>query len=194
MMASGDDVGISVTHLLHAVRDGQGEALEPLIQGVYAELQAIAARCLRQERADHTLRTTDLVHEAYFKLVDGKELAWDGRAHFFGAAARAMRQVLVDYARARSRQKRGGDWRRTTLSGQDPAVSLSFGDLLSLDDALDRLDDRSPRLRQVVEMRFFGGMTEEEVADVLDVTPRTVQRDWVKARAWLYKELHRADG
>lgn len=193
-MASGEPAGVSVTQLLLAVRSGRTDAVEPLIEGVYAELKAISARYLRQERADHTFNTTDLVHEAWFKLVDGKGLGWDDRAHFFGTAARAMRQVLVDYARARGRQKRGGDWRRTTLSGRDPAVSLTFGDLVPLDDALDRLDERNPRLRKVVEMRFFGGMTEEEVAVVLDVTPRTVQRDWAKARAWLYRELHSTHG
>ncbi len=193
-MASGGNQESGLTHLLQAVRNGRSEAVEPLIQRVYGELKEIAGSYLRHERTDHTLSTTELVHEAYFKLVDGQGAAWEDRAHFFGAAARAMRQVLVDHARARSAQKRGGGWRQTTLSGQDPSFSLSFGDLLSLDDALERLDKRSPRLRQVVEMRFFSGMTEEEVGHVLDVTPRTVQRDWAKARAWLYNELHPTHG
>lgn len=193
-MSSGGAAKTAVTHLLQAVRNGQSEAVEPLIQRVYAELKVIAAGYLRHERRDHTLSTTDLVHEAYFKLVEVKGLAWEDRAHFFGTAARAMRQVLVDYARARGAQKRGGDWRQTTLSGQDPSFNLSLGDLLSLDDALERLDKRNPRLRKVVEMRFFGGMTEEEVSHVLSVTPRTVQRDWAKARAWLYNDLYATRG
>lgn len=183
-----------MTHLLQAVSNGQHEAMAPLIEGVYEELKEIAGGYLRRERADHTLSTTELVHEAYFKLIQGRDAAWQHRAHFFGAAARAMRQVLVDHARARGAQKRGGAWRQTTLTAQDRSFSLSFGDLLSLNDALDRLDKRSPRLRQVVEMRFFGGMTEEEVGHVLDLTPRTVQRDWTKARAWLYHELHPTRG
>lgn len=185
---------MEVTQLLHAVRQGHRAAVAPLFQHVYAELKEVAGGYLRYERANHTLNTTDLVHEAYFKLIDGQRLAWEDRAHFFGAAARAMRQVLVDYARARNAQKRGGDWHRTTLTGQDPGFNLPFGDLLSLDEALDRLDARNPRLRQVVEMRFFGGMTEQEIGAVLNVTPRTVQRDWVKARAWLYKELRPMPG
>jgi RNA polymerase sigma factor (TIGR02999 family) len=192
-MAYGGNQQIEVTQLLQAARDGQTQAMTDLIQRVYAELREIAGGYLRHERAHHTLSTTDLVHEAYLKLVNPEGMRWQDRAHFFGAAARAMRQVLVDYARARSAQKRGGDWRRTTLSGNDPGLSLPFGDLLSVNDSLDRLNKRSPRLRQVVEMRFFAGMTEEEVAHVLDVTPRTVQRDWAKARAWLYNELHPKD-
>jgi len=164
-----------------------------LVGRVYAELREIAGGYLRHERADHTLGTTALVHEAYFKLFGGKEAQWEDRAHFFGAAARAMRQVLVDYARERNAQKRGGGWRRTTLTGHDPGFTLPLADLLSLNDVLDRLDKRNPRLRQIVEMRFFGGMTEDEISAVLDLTPRTIQRDWAKARAWLYNELRRHD-
>jgi RNA polymerase sigma factor (TIGR02999 family) len=175
------------------VSGGEAAAVDKLIARVYDELKEIAGGYLRSERPYHTLNTTDLVHEAYFKLIDGKEVGWEDRAHFFGAAARAMRQVLVDYARARAAQKRGGDWQRTSLTGHDPGFSISFGDLLSINDSLDKLDKRSPRLRQVVEMRFFGGLTEEEIASVLSLNPRTVQRDWSKARAWLYKELHPTD-
>ena len=184
---------IEVTQLLHAAREGQADAMALLIDRVYLELREIAGGYLRHERAGHTLETTALVHEAYFKLVEGRQLHWEDRAHFFGAAARAMRQVLIDYARARNAQKRGGDWRRTTLSGNDPGFSLPLADLLSLNELLDRLDKKNQRLRQIVEMRFFGGMTEDEISAVLDVTPRTVQRDWAKARAWLYNELRQHD-
>jgi RNA polymerase sigma factor (TIGR02999 family) len=184
---------MEVTQLLLAARSGQSDAMAPLFKRVYAELRKIAGSALRKERSGHTLSTTDLVHEAYLKLVDAQSATWEDRAHFFGSAARAMRQVLVDYARARNAQKRGGGWRRTTLSGNDPGFNVPLSDLLSINDSLDRLDNRSPRLRQVVEMRFFAGMTEEEVAHVLHVTERTVQRDWAKARAWLYNELHQTD-
>jgi len=192
MGASIDDKG-AVTRLLQAASGGEDAAASQLMQHVYNELKRIAGGYLRRERSGHTLHTTDLVHEAYIKLVDQDAVSWNDRAHFFGAVARAMRQVLVDYARSRGAQKRGGDWQRTTLSGNDPGFDLSFGDLLSLDAALNRLDALNPRLRQVVEMRFFGGMTEEEIGQLLDLTTRTVQRDWAKARAWLFNELHPSD-
>ena len=182
-----------VTRLLREARDGGEDAASLLIQRLYGELKMLAAAQLRGERPDHTLSTTALVHEAYMKVASGLADSWDDRAHFFGAAARAMRQVLVDHARARDSQKRGGAWRRTTLSGRAGDFTVPLGEVLELDAALDRLDGRSPRLRQVVEMRFFGGMTEEEIGRALDVTSRTVQRDWAKARAWLYAELHPSD-
>lgn len=190
-----------ITRVLEKVREGDADALDRLLPLVYEELQAIAARQLHRERVGHTLETAALVHEAYLKMMPGarsgeggagvgNRLHWQNRAHFFGIAARAMRQVLVDYARRRGAEKRGGEWARTTLTGKALGVDIPMADLLTLDDALDRLNEMDERLRQVVEYRFFGGMTEQEIAEALDVTPRTVQRDWVKARAWLYKELY----
>ena len=133
---------------------------------------------------------TALVHEAYLKLVDGARVEWQGRAHFYAVAARCMRQILVDHARRKIAQKRGGDLMRTTLEDAGFASDLSAEELISLDDALERLGRRNERLTQVVELRFFSGLTEKEVAATLDVPKRTIQRDWARARAWLYKELY----
>lgn len=181
-----------VTRLLQQVRGGDREAFDQLLPLVYDELRRVARGQLRRERPGHTLFPTALVHEAYLKLADqGEGVDWQGRAHFLAIASRAMRQILVDYARRKSAGKRGGDWERTTLTHRQLGVEVRLEDLLSLDAALDRLDRVDPRLRQVVEHRFFAGMTEEEVAEVLEVSARTVQRDWTKARAWLYKELYR---
>ena len=136
-----------------------------------------------------TLSTTELVHEAYLKIGSGPASGWDGRAHFFGAASRAMREVLVDFARRRQAAKRGGDLRRVSLGQAEAALDMEIGEILALDSALDQLSVVNDRLRQVVELRFFGGLGENDVADVLGVTPRTVQRDWVKAKLFLLKEL-----
>lgn len=186
---------LHITRLLGEAREGDATASNRLLGLVYDELRQIARRHLNRERKGHTLQATALVHEAYIKMLGpGGGGAIEGRAHFFSLASRAMRQVLIDYARRRHADKRGGDWVRTSLD--DGSIAGSFGmkghaeDLLVLDRALDRLDALEPRLCRVVEYRFFGGMSEEEVADVLDVTARTVQRDWAKARAWLYKELY----
>jgi len=130
------------------------------------------------------------VHELYLKLVDQAQIDWHGRAHFFTIAARAMRQILVDHARKRNAKKRGGDRQRTTLVEHLLASEAKWDDVIALDDALDQLDAVDSRLRQVVEYRFFGGMTEKEIAGVLNVSTRTVQRDWAKARAWLYDVLY----
>ncbi len=184
----------AVTCLLKAAQEGEKAAFDRLLPIVYQELRRLARRQLRGERAGHTLQTTGLVHEAYLKLVDQAGIEWQGRAHFFAVAARAMRQVLIDYARRRVAVKRGGGWERTTLDEDELPVEFPVEELLALNDALDRLDGVDRRLRQVVECRFFCGMTEDEIAVALDVTPRTVQRDWVKARAWLYKELYPETG
>ncbi|NIR43592.1 MAG: sigma-70 family RNA polymerase sigma factor [Gemmatimonadetes bacterium] len=183
-----------VTRLLRAARDGDATAFDRLLPLVYAELKSIADRQLRRERAGHTLGTTGLVHEAYLKLVDQSGVEWENRAHFYAVASRAMRQVLIDYARRRAAQKRGGDRERQTLEELPAADSIEPEELLALDAALDRLGQMDERLRKVVEYRFFGGMKEDEIADTLGVTPRTVQRDWVKARAWLHKELYPPEG
>jgi len=188
MASTNPDSPATVTRLLHAARDGDPDAFDRLVTQVYDELRRLARHHLRQHR--QSLCTTELVHEAYLKLADHAETDWQGRAHFFSIASRAMRQLLVDHARKRNAQKRGGDWQRTTLTTRHLGVSVAWDELIALDDALDRLDTVDTRLRKVVEHRFFGGMTENEVADVLDVSTRTVQRDWRKARAWLYKELY----
>ena len=182
-----------ITRLLHAVRDGEAGAFDRLMPLVYEELRRLAQRQLRHERCGHPLDTTALVHEAYLKLADQAQLDWHGRAHFFSIATRAMRQILIDHARKRKAKKRGGERHRTTLTNEHLAWEGSWADLLDLNAALHRLDEANPRQRQVVEYRFFGGMTEEEVAGLLDLSKRTVQRDWRKARAWLYKELYSED-
>lgn len=175
-----------VTRLLAAVDAGDSAALERLLPLVYDELRRLAEIQLRGERAGHTLQPTALVHEAYMKLAGG-DLSISDRAHFLAIAARAMRQALVDHARRRDRAKRGGGLRPVTLTGGSWSETLDLDELLALDAALEELE---PRQRQVVEGRFFGGMTEDEVATVLGVTRRTVRRDWVKARAWLYRRLY----
>lgn len=183
----------TVTRLLHAARDGDVAAFDRLMPLVYDELKQVAGRQLRHEYAGPAPRPTVLVHELYLKLVDQAQIDWHGRAHFFSIAARAMRQILIDHARRRNAKKRGGDWQRVPLADRLLADDARWEELLALDDALDRLDALDERMRKVVEYRFFGGMTEREVASVLDVSARTVQRDWVKARAWLYNELYPND-
>lgn len=175
------------TVLLRAASGGDREAFDRLFPLVYEELRAIAGRQLRRESPGHTLAATALVHEAYLKLVVPDGAGWSDRAHFFAIASRAMRQVLVDHARRRRAHKRGGAWERTTLSGKPLALDTDPEELLMLDAALEGLE---PRQREIVEMRFFGGMTEEEVAAVLGVSDRTVRREWVKARAWLYAAMY----
>jgi RNA polymerase sigma factor (TIGR02999 family) len=179
-----------VTRLLLDAQAGDPRALDELLPLVYGELRRAAERQLRRERADHTLQPTALVHEAYLKLVQHQQVPWQGRAHFFGIAARSMRQILVDHARRRMAGKRGGGAVETTLGDAAEALALPPEELLSLDAALARLDQLEPRLHRVVELRFFGGLTEEEIAHLSGVSQRTVQRDWLKARAWLYKELY----
>lgn len=176
-----------VTQLLESVRAGQPGALDRLLPLVYDELRLMARRQLGRERADHTLHATALVHEAYLKLAGGASLSAFDRAHFLAIAARAMRQVLVEHARRRNAEKRGGGWQRTTLGDGDSAAEFNPDEMLALDRALSELE---PRQREVVECRFFGGMEEQEIAAVLGVSERTVRRDWVKARAWLYRSMY----
>jgi RNA polymerase sigma factor (TIGR02999 family) len=174
--------------VLTASRTGDGEALSRAFQAAYDELRRLARGQLRRLRPGQTLTTTSLVHEAYVKLVDRPVHTLD-RAHFFALAARAMRQILVDYARQRFALKRGGEKRPVTLDTSDIPVETLAGEMLGIDRALTRLESLDERLARVVEWRFFGGMTEDEVADALGITPRTVRRDWQKARAFLYREL-----
>ena len=164
-----------------------------LYAAVYDELKRIARGHLRAN-ARGTLCTTELVHEAYLKLGHGPASGWDGRAHFFGAASRAMREVLVDFARRRKAAKRGGVMQRVSLGDAEGSLDMQIDEILALDSALDRLDTVNERLRHVVELRFFGGLGQEEVAEMLGITTRTVERDWLKARLFLLRELETARG
>jgi RNA polymerase sigma factor (TIGR02999 family) len=182
-----------ITVLLQRMHAGDQSAVDRLFPLVYDELRATAGRALAREQTGHTLHATDLVHEAYFKIAGGAGLSWQDRAHFYGVAARAMRQVLVEHARRRLADKRGGGVVHVTLGDRDaPAYSGRDEELVALDEALERLGAVQPRLRALVEHRFFGGLSEKEIAQVLGVSERTVQRDWAHARAWLYKELYPA--
>jgi RNA polymerase sigma factor (TIGR02999 family) len=185
----GPDAG--VTQLLLACRDGGAAALDRLFPIVYDRLHQIAHAHLRGGVQGGTVSTTALVHEAYVKLVDAERVGWEDRGHFLSLASRAMRQILIDYARKRSAEKRGGGQQRVELDAIQVAASERADALVALDDALTQLSRLSPRLAQVVEHRFFGGLTEEETAKVLGVTDRTVRRDWIKARGWLHQELAR---
>lgn len=171
---------------------GDRTALEKLTPLVYEELRRIAHRHMEGQRSDHTLQTTALVNEAYLRLADQERASLTSRSHFFAVAAKAMRQILVDHAKASLRQKRGGGARRVEL---DEAALVSPEEteaILNLDDALGRLATRDPRAAQGVELRYFGGLKQEEIAEVLKISIVTVRRDWVFARAWLYRELHGA--
>ena len=180
--------GPDVTGLLVAVSQGDPTARVRLIEAVYAELRRLARGYLKRERPDHSLPPTALVHEAYMRLVDQGRVQWRNRAQFFAIAAHLMRRILVDHARAHRAAKRGaGD--RVPLDGVDAQCPPLDVDLLALDVALEGLAARYPRQGQLVELRFFGGLTVEEIATVLDVSPITVKRDWALARVWLYREV-----
>lgn len=176
-----------ITGLLLALRGGDRTAFDRLFPAVYDELRGIAHRQLGRERTDHTLGTTGLVHEAYLKLVDQTRAQWEDRAHFYAVAASAMRRILVGYARRHRAVKRRGT--RVTLEDATVVADERAEVLLALDEALERLADVDARLGRVVECRFFGGLTEDETAEALGVTARTVRRDWVKAKAWLSHAL-----
>jgi RNA polymerase sigma factor (TIGR02999 family) len=180
----------SVTNLLLEWRAGDEEALARLTPLVQQELQRIARRCLRGERADHSLPPTALVHEAYLRLVDTRQVNWQNRSHFLAMAARLMRRVLVDIARAERRKKRGGGAVQVSLA-EGVRTTEQPCDLLMLHDALEALAALDPRRSQVVELRFFGGLDGKETAAALGVSPETVMRDWKLARAWLRRELQR---
>lgn len=168
---------------------GEQRPMDQLLPLVYEDLRRVAHRQLGRERADHTLSTTALVHEAYLRLVDQTRARWVDRAHFFAVAAGVMRRILVDYARRYRAAKRGGDAQHLDLDNVQVSLEQRSEMLIGLDEALGRLAELNPRLSQVVEYRFFGGMTEEETAEALGVTDRTVRRDWIKAKAWLSREL-----
>jgi RNA polymerase sigma factor (TIGR02999 family) len=177
-----------ITDLLLQIRGGSPDAMDRLFHAVYGNLRRIASRQLRGERPGHTLGTTGLVHETYLRLADQTRVQWEDRAHFYRVASSAMRRILVDYARRYRAQRRGGGMQRVSLG--DEATAGERGEaLLALDEALERLASLNPRMSQVVECRYFGGLTEDETAQALGVPLRTVQRDWAKARGLLYLEL-----
>ena len=178
-----------ITQLLLAWSDGDKQALDRLVPLVYDELRRLAQSYMRKERAGQTLQTTALIHEAYLRLIDADRVQWRNRAHFFGIAARLMRQILVARARERGCQKRGGGAERVSLDEAMVIDERLDEDLVALDEALGELFQFDARMAQVVEMRFFGGLTEEEIAAALDVSTKTVRRDWRLARSWLRRKL-----
>jgi RNA polymerase sigma factor (TIGR02999 family) len=178
-----------ITELLIAWGRGDEDALSRLTPLVYDELHRLAGAYMRREHAGHTLQTTALVNEAYIKLVDSSRVRWQNRAHFFAMAAQLMRRILVDFARKRRYQKRGGDWRQVTLAEGLGAATNLDSDLVALDDALQGLASLDPRKARVVELRFFGGLSLEETAEALQVSTDTIGREWRAAKAWLMREL-----
>ena len=183
----------SVTQLLQQWKAGDQDALEALMPIVYQELRAVAHNYLRRERAGHTLQSTALVHEAYIRLVSGKPVPTENRAHFVAVAARLMRQILVDYARGRGAAKRGEGY-KIELDENIEAVKEPGTDVVALDEALNALAERDEQQSRVVEVRCFGGLTIEETALVLGISPATVKRDWSMAKAWLSREMRRSQG
>ena len=185
-----DDVG-ALTGLLLAWRDGNDDALGQLVPALEGELRRLARRYMRGERAGHTLQATALVNEAYMRLIDVRRVNWQNRAHFLAMAARVMRRILVEAARAKGYRKRGGGAVRVTFNESLPVAAALEHDLVALDDALDALAKVDERKSRVIELRFFGGLNIEETAAVLNVSPDTVKRDWRLARAWLWREMTR---
>jgi RNA polymerase sigma factor (TIGR02999 family) len=180
-----------VTRLLIAWGNGDQAALDELLPLVYQELHRLAARHLSRERSGHTLQTTALIHEAYLRLIEQKAVQWQNRAHFFAVAATLMRRILVDHARARQYQKRGGGAQQVTF---DEALEVSderAAEVVALDEALTALAEFDQRKSQMVELRFFGGLSIEETAEVLQVSPGTVMRDWTLAKTWLQREINK---
>jgi RNA polymerase sigma-70 factor, ECF subfamily len=182
---------VEITQLLLAWGNGDEAAIDRLMPVVYQELRRIAGNLMRRQRHNQTLQATALVNEAYLKLIDSSRVNWQNRAHFFAMSARLMRRILVDAARRRNSQKRGGEQLRITLDERLEIPADDQIDLVALDEALTRLTELNPRYCQIVELRYFAGLTEEEVATALKISERTVRRDWSLARAWLFRELQR---
>jgi RNA polymerase sigma-70 factor, ECF subfamily len=178
-----------VTQLLADVQSGRPDVASQLIPLVYEELRRLARGQMRRERSDHTLQATALVHEAYFRLVNQPERTWQNRTHFIRIAAQVMRRMLIDYARARRTAKREGGLQRVPLEEPLLFTEEQSDELLALDEALERLAQFDARQSRVVELRFFGGLTVEETAEALGISPKTVKRDWCVARAWLHREV-----
>ncbi|MFY9618841.1 MAG: sigma-70 family RNA polymerase sigma factor [Pyrinomonadaceae bacterium] len=182
----------SVTQLLEQWNSGDREALDKLMPLIYEELRKMARRYMRQQDPGHTLQTTALIHEAYLRMVKQPDKQFENRAHFFGVAAKAMRHILVDYARARHAAKRGGDARPISLEEAALVTQERAAELVAFDDALKELEQLSKRQSRVVELRYFGGLSVEETATVLAVSPETVMRDWHMAKTWLHRALSAA--
>src|SRR5215831_710416 len=182
-----------ITQLLVAWNQGDAAALEQLTPLVHTELHRLAKRYMAGERRGHILQTTALVNEAFLRLIDWQNVEWQNRAHFFGLAAQIMRRILVDFARARNREKRGGDEIQVSLSEAANVPSGRSAELVALDDALQALEKLAPRQARVVELRFFAGLSDEESAEALNVSIGTVRRDWSLAEAWLFRELSRKE-
>ena len=180
-----------ITQLLQDWRDGNGKALDILLPRVYKELRRLARHQLRNERADHTLQSAALVHEAYLRLVGVSPPKWESRTHFFAIAAQLMRQILVDYARRHGAAKRGGSVYKLSLEDAMATPQQERLDIVALDDALHALARIDERQSRVVELRFFAGLSLSEISEVLQIAPATVQRDWTAARAWLHREISR---
>ncbi len=178
-----------VTRLLEDWSKGKREALDKLTPLVYAELRKLAHRYMKGEQPGHTLQTTALVNEAYLRLVKRKKVRWQNRAHFFAVAAQVMRHILIDYARGHTRVRRGGDARTVSLEEAALMPPERAKELVALDEALKSFAEIDPRKSRIVELRYFGGMTIEEVAEVLKIAPATVEREWRSAKAWLYKAV-----
>jgi RNA polymerase sigma factor (TIGR02999 family) len=179
----------NITLLLEDCVKGKKEAVKELLPLVYNELKRISSKYLHEEYRNHTLQTTELVHEAYIKLVGGQEINWQNRGHFFGIAANSMRQILVDYARKHNSQKRGEGKTHISLDNAEEIAFESDEDLIALDDAMKKLEAFDPELSKVVELRFFGGLNVDETAKVLNCSASTIKRDWSLAKAWLFREL-----
>jgi RNA polymerase sigma factor (TIGR02999 family) len=182
-----------ISQLLMRYNNGDQEAFDQLMPLIYGELRKMAKRYMRGQPTGHTLQTTALIHEAYLKLAIQEEKQWQNRAHFFGVAAHAMRNILVDYARAQQADKRGGEARAVSLDEAAMVTGERAAEVVALDDALNSLAKLAPRQSRVVELRYFGGLNVEETAEVLKISAETVTRDWRMAKAWLLRELQRSD-
>jgi len=178
-----------VTLLLQKMSDGNQDVVSELVPLLYDELRRLASHHLRRERGDHTLQATALVHEAYMRLVDQREVQWKSRSHFFGIASQVMRRILLDYARSHNAAKRGGLAGKLSLDQVMVVSKENCGELLALEETLKRLEAVDPQQAKIVELRVFGGLTVEEAAEVLAISPATVKRDWSMAKAWLTREL-----
>ncbi len=182
---------VNVTMLLKQISSGNQNAVAELVPLLYDELRRMASRYLQRERPGHTLQATALVHEAYLRLVDQKGVEWQNRSHFFGVAAQQMRRILVDYARAHHAAKRGGPLPKISLDDALAIAEGRTGDLLELDEVLTRLASIDAQQVRIIELRFFAGLTVEETAEVLNISPATVKREWTTAKAWLAREIER---
>ncbi len=178
-----------VTLILNALERGENQAADKLLPAVYRELRQLAAQKLTYERPGHTLQATALVHEAYMRLIGLEGQSFNGRAHFFGAAAEAMRRILIEYARAKHRLKREGDRRRVDIHDSDVAINAPSEDLIALDEALDELTKTDPTKAELVKLRYFAGLTLDQTAQVLNISPTTAKRHWNFSKAWLYRRI-----